>query len=68
MGIVVDAVSEVYNVDDQQLQPPPDFGNVVNVEFIKGIATVDEKMLILLDIDHLLTSGELSITDSVTEQ
>jgi len=68
MGIVVDAVSEVYNVDDSQLQPPPDFGDVVNVAFMKGMATIDEKMIILLDIDHLLTSGELALTDSVTEQ
>ena len=68
MGIVVDAVSEVYNVDESQMQPPPDFGSVVNVEYIKGIATVDEKMLIMLDIDHLLTSGELAVTDSVSEQ
>jgi purine-binding chemotaxis protein CheW len=50
------------------MQPPPDFGSVVNVEYIKGIATVDEKMLIMLDIDHLLTSGELAVTDSVSEQ
>lgn len=67
MGIVVDAVSEVYNIDETRLQPPPDFGDVVNVRFMKGMATIDEKMIILLDIDHLLTSGELAVTDTVGE-
>ena len=62
MGIVVDAVSEVYNVADDDMKPPPDFGSVVNIEYVMGLATIDEKMIIILDIDHLLTSEELDIT------
>lgn len=62
MGIVVDAVSEVYNVSDEDMKPPPDFGSVVNIEYVMGLATIDEKMIIVLDIDHLLTSEELDIT------
>jgi purine-binding chemotaxis protein CheW len=54
IGFVVDAVSDVYNVTEEQLKPSPDFGNSVSTEFVKGLATVDEKMLILLDIDHLI--------------
>ena len=54
MGFVVDAVSEVYNLANDQFKPAPDFGSVVNTEFIKGLATVDEKMVILLNIDHLI--------------
>ncbi len=54
IGFVVDAVSDVYNVTDEQLKPSPDFGGSVNTEFVKGLATVDEKMVILLDIDHLV--------------
>ena len=57
MGFVVDAVSEVYNISNEQLQSPPDFGNVISTEFIKGLATVDEKMVILLDIDHLIDTN-----------
>lgn len=60
MGFVVDAVSDVYNVSEQQLKSAPDFGGSVNAEFIKGLATVDEKMLILLDVDHLVDTNELS--------
>lgn len=54
MGFVVDAVSDVYDVAKSQLKPPPDFGSSVRTDFIKGMATVDEKMIILLDIDHLI--------------
>lgn len=60
MGIVVDAVSEVYNIDAEVLRPAPDFGGALGVEFVKGLATIDEKMVIVLDIDNLLTNGVLS--------
>lgn len=59
MGIIVDAVSDVYNVSQDEMKPPPDFGNVVSIDYVKGLATVDEKMVIALDIDHLLTSSVL---------
>ena len=65
MGIVVDAVSEVYNVSLQELQPPPDFGSVVSIEFVKGLTTVDDKMVIFLDIDHLLNTDEFVLLDKV---
>ena len=65
MGIVVDAVSEVYNVTQEEMKPPPDFGDVVRAEFLQGLATVDEKMVIVLDIDHMLNSDELAAVDSV---
>ncbi|WP_126457239.1 chemotaxis protein CheW [Sulfuriflexus mobilis] len=65
MGIVVDAVSDVYDVSGEEMKPAPDFGNVVNVEFVKGLATVSEKMLIILDIDHLLSGDELAATDGL---
>ncbi len=67
MGIVVDAVSDVYNVDEAEIKDPPDFGSVVNIEFVRGLATIDEKMLILLEIDKLLNEKELSTVDECTE-
>lgn len=63
IGFVVDAVSDVYNVTDDQLKPSPDFGGSVNTEFVKGLATVDEKMVILLDIDHLV-DADVNINQS----
>ena len=54
MGFVVDAVSDVYNVAPENLQPPPDFGVRVDTRFIRGLAMVGEKMVILLDFDRLI--------------
>jgi purine-binding chemotaxis protein CheW len=63
IGFVVDAVSDVYNVTDEQLKPSPDFGSAVSTEFVRGLATVDEKMLILLDIDHLV-DADINVSQS----
>lgn len=54
MGIVVDAVSEVYSLDSSKCQPPPDLGMAMGEQFISGLTTVDEKMIILIDLDKLL--------------
>jgi len=63
MGIVVDTVSDTIDVPSDDVKPAPDFGDKIEVTFVKGLATVNEKMLILLDIDQLLNSGELNILD-----
>ena len=62
VGVVVDAVSEVYNVDAADTKPPPDVCGGVDTVFVKGLATIEEKMLILLDIDRLIGN---SIADDV---
>lgn len=59
MGIVVDAVSEVHNIAKTDMMQSPDFGGVADTEAIKGLATVSEQMIILLDIDHLMKNGVL---------
>jgi purine-binding chemotaxis protein CheW len=63
MGIVVDAVSDVYNIKDEDMKPAPDFGGAVSIEFVRGLATIDEKMLIILDIDMMLNSNDLGAID-----
>ncbi|OQW94633.1 MAG: chemotaxis protein CheW [Beggiatoa sp. IS2] len=63
MGIVVDAVSDVYDVSEQDIKPPPEFGTIINIEFVKGLVGVGDKMVIVLDIDRLLNSAELAIAD-----
>ncbi|MGD8926690.1 MAG: chemotaxis protein CheW [Thioalkalispiraceae bacterium] len=67
MGIVVDGVSDVYNMPDEEIKPSPDFGSAVDTNFVKGLATVNEKMVIVLDIDHMCNSDELSDIDGVTD-
>lgn len=60
MGVVVDAVSDVYNVVGEAMKPPPDFGGTISTDFVKGLATVDGKMIILLDIDFLINTAVLN--------
>lgn len=69
MGFVVDAVSDVYNVAADQLQPAPDFGSRVNTQFIRGLAVVEEKMVILLDFDRLIgLDSVFSVADGLIDQ
>jgi purine-binding chemotaxis protein CheW len=67
IGVVVDAVSDVLSVGADEIKDTPDFGSSVNVEFINGIATLNENMVMLLDIDKMLTSDELASLENVTE-
>lgn len=59
MGIVVDAVSDVYNLAKEELKEAPDLGDKVNTSFLKGLVSVNSKMVILLDINELLGADEL---------
>jgi len=59
LGLVVDAVSEVCNVNAADKKPAPDFGAHIKTDFVKGLATVDKRMVILLDIDRLVSEGLL---------
>ncbi len=68
MGIVVDGVSDVYNMNKDDIKPAPDFGEGVDSSFVKGLATVAEKMVIILDIDHMLNSDELAKVKNVAEE
>jgi len=54
MGIVVDAVSDVIHVEKNTIQRAPDFGTKVSTEFINGLASVNNRMIMLLDVDKLL--------------
>ncbi|MDX5151206.1 MAG: chemotaxis protein CheW [Acidiferrobacterales bacterium] len=60
IGIVVDAVSDVLDVSSDQQKAAPDFETSGNTEFISGLATVNDKMVILLDTNKLLSRKELS--------
>ncbi|MGH8534064.1 MAG: chemotaxis protein CheW [Gammaproteobacteria bacterium] len=57
MGFVVDAVSDVYQVTVDQIKAAPDFGTSVSTEFVKGLAAVGDKIVILLEIDQLVDAG-----------
>jgi len=59
MGVVVDSVSDVISVDKTEIQSAPDFGAKVSNEFINGLVSVNERMVMLLDVDKLLKLEEL---------
>jgi purine-binding chemotaxis protein CheW len=59
VGIVVDAVSDVYKFTDQLISNPPSFGSSVDSCFLKGLASFEEKLIILLDTEALLNEDEL---------
>ncbi len=65
VGIVVDAVSDVYNVSAEEMKPAPDFGGIINTEFLRGLATMEEKMVILLDINGLINTEVLAIVEEI---
>jgi|ETN07SMinimDraft_1059922.scaffolds.fasta_scaffold01591_6 purine-binding chemotaxis protein CheW len=68
LGIVVDAVSDVYTIADTEARKPPELTEDENSDFIKGLVNVSEKMVILLDVEqlldlHLQVLSEQVITD-----
>ncbi|NKF52138.1 purine-binding chemotaxis protein CheW [Shewanella sp. WXL01] len=58
IGIVVDAVSDVIIVDDDELRATPDFGLETDIRFIKGLTSINDNMVILLDV-HMLLGNEM---------
>ena len=65
MGIVVDAVSEVSNIQPGDIETTPDFGEGVAIPYLLGIAKCKGKVKILLDIDKVLTTNELTGLDKL---
>lgn len=61
MGIVVDSVSEVLNLDPADIEATPDFGEGVHTPYIQGIAKTKGAVKILLDIDRVLSPAELGV-------
>ena len=63
VGMVVDSVSDVTMLTPDQIKPAPDLASAVTTEYITGLGTVDERMLILLDIDGLMNSPGMGLAD-----
>ena len=65
VGMVVDSVSDVISLTADQIKPAPDMGGALNTDYLVGLGTVDERMIILVDIDRLMSSEEMGVIDSV---
>lgn len=65
MGVVVDTVSDVITLESDQIKPPPEMGTLFNSDYLVGLATYEDRMLILIDIDKLMSSAEMGLIDTV---
>jgi purine-binding chemotaxis protein CheW len=64
VGMVVDAVSDVITLLPEQIKPAPEFGSALKTEYINGLGTVDSRMIIMVDIEKLMTSQEMELVDA----
>ncbi len=66
VGMVVDAVSDVITLKPDQLRPVPEFNSTIASDHILAIGAVENRMLILVDIEKLMTSSEMGLIESST--
>lgn len=67
IGIVVDGVSDVVQLAANEVKAAPQLGSLVDSSFLAGLATQNERMILLLDIEKFLSSGELNLLAQVSE-
>lgn len=67
IGLVVDGVSDVIGLTASEVKEAPSLGSVVDSSFISGLATQDDRMVLLLDIEKLLSTGELNLLNHVAD-
>lgn len=65
VGIVVDGVSDVMTLTPEQIKPAPEFGVTLSSDFLSGLGSLEDRMLVLVDIDKLLTSDEMALVEKV---
>jgi len=63
VGLVVDSVSDVVQLEAEQIRTVPDLGSAIDRKFLTGLGVVDEQMLILLDIERLMNSEEMGLVE-----
>lgn len=64
IGLVVDAVSDVVDVLPAQLRERPELGGQADMRFIGGMATLGEKLVVLLDLERLLSEDDLQVASA----
>ena len=68
MGIIVDEVSDVLDISQDQIEPPPSFGVNIRTDFILGMGKLDQKVMTMLDIDGVLTDQEIAMVGNSAEK
>jgi purine-binding chemotaxis protein CheW len=64
VGMVVDGVSDVITLKPEQIKPAPEFGASLDTQYLQGLGTVDDRMLILVDIEKLMTSRDMELIEA----
>ncbi|MBI2225901.1 MAG: chemotaxis protein CheW, partial [Betaproteobacteria bacterium] len=69
VGMVVDGVSDVIQLAAEQIRPAPDFSaSTFDTQYITGLGTLDERMLILVDIEKLMSGSDMALMEQATLQ
>lgn len=61
IGVVVDAVNEVLEIAGTEIEPPPSFGTRIRTDFIQGMGKVNEKFVIILNVNNVLSTDDLMV-------
>lgn len=64
MGAVVDAMAETYDIPDGEIMPAPQVGSMMDPEFVQGLVTIDDKMVVVLDVDALMSTPDLAMDNA----
>lgn len=67
VGMVVDGVSDVMNLKSNQIRSVPDIVASIDTKYVTGLASVEEKMFILVDIEQLMNSQEMQLVETISE-
>jgi purine-binding chemotaxis protein CheW len=65
VGIVVDGVSDVITLTPEQVKPAPEMGAALNTDHLIGLGVMGERMVILIDIDKLMSSAEMNVIEKI---
>ena len=68
VGVVVDGVSDVIAVSAADIKPAPELAGGLDTRFIQGLVTIGGQMMILVDIERLMTSRDMAIVDEAATQ
>lgn len=68
LGVVVDAVSEVLDIPQTEIEPPPAFGAKIRADFISGMGKVNDRFVILLNVDRVLAVEEMAMLTELSER
>jgi len=65
LGVIVDAVNEVLEIPRGDIEPPPSFGAKIRADFIQGMGKVDNRFVIILNVDRVLSTEEITMLASM---